>query len=36
MTNKNKIFPDYKEPDYEKRMSRQLTDQIERYNKLYR
>lgn len=35
MTNKNKKYPDYKRPNYDKKMSPQLEDQIIRFNKQY-
>lgn len=36
MSDKNKQYPDYNKPDYNKPMSRQLEDQIQRYNRRYK
>lgn len=35
MTDINKKHPDYNKPDYNKRVSKQMEDQIERYNKIH-
>lgn len=35
MTDKNKKYPNYKKPNYDKKTSQQLEDQIVRFNKQY-